>query len=108
MDYTPQTSEESFLVAVARGQLIGVEATTLKQEAVKAGFTTTVAPQAIQALLAEDKLGEALLRSIATFNEGLVGDPAAVAEALAVLRAVGLQDFARRASLQYLLLDQQA
>jgi hypothetical protein len=31
-----------------------------------------------------------------------------VAEALAVLRAVGLQDFARRASLQYLLLDQQA
>lgn len=105
LSYEPTTDAERFLVAVARGQLAEAAAQTRREQAVKAGFTTTVAPQNIQLLLAEDKLGEVLLRSIATFNEGLVGDPSAVAEAIAVLRAVGLQDIARRAALQYLLLD---
>ena len=108
LKYTPQNDRDRFLIALARGQLSNAKAKSIKQQAIKAGFTTTVAPQNIQALMQDGKLGEVLLRTIATFNEGLVEDPRAVSEALAILRAVGLQDFARRAALQYLLLDQTA
>ena len=53
----------------------------------------------------EDKLGEAILRAIALFNIGTDGDLKALTDALAFFRAIGLEDVARRASLQVLLLD---
>jgi hypothetical protein len=55
--------------------------------------------------LDEGKTGEALLRAIALFDAGADGDLRSVTDALAVLRAVGFEDVARRAALQLLLLD---
>ena len=54
------------------------------------------------------KLGEALLRAMAVFNEGAVSSPSDVRDALAFLRSVGLEDIARRLSLEYLLLSRQS
>lgn len=51
-------------------------------------------------------LGAALLETIALAHDGSGGDAAQLATALATLRALGLEDAARRAALQSLLLDQ--
>ena len=76
-----------------------------REQAVAAAFTSASMPEDIGALLAAGKLGEALLRTIVVFDEGLTGDPQQIGGALAVLRHVGLEDVARRAALQYLILD---
>lgn len=50
--------------------------------------------------------GEAILRTIATVQQGLDGDRIALRDGLATLRALGLEDVARRAALQYAILPQ--
>lgn len=73
---------------------------------IQSAFAPDTTPPATLLAMAEDgRLGEALLRAIALFNEGVQGDAKAAAEALALFRAVGLEDLARRAALQYLILD---
>ena len=52
----------------------------------------------------EGRTGEAILRTIATLQQGLDGDRMAFVDSIATLRALGLEDAARRISLQYLLL----
>jgi len=51
------------------------------------------------------QLGEALLATLAALHDGAGGDSRALREALGTLRALGLEDTARRAALQILLLD---
>ena len=54
--------------------------------------------------MAEDRLGEALLRTALMLEDGPGSDPQDIADALAFLRSIGLIDTARRAALQLLLL----
>lgn len=62
-------------------------------------------PQKISTMLARGQLGEAILHAMALMDDGAAGDLGALTEALATLRAVGLEDTARRAALQVALLD---
>ncbi|NDV01531.1 hypothetical protein [Pseudoroseicyclus tamaricis] len=103
--YEPQTEEERFLAAIARGDASAIAGDSPRQRAVVSAFTGLAPPEVLTGLVAEDRLGEALLRAIALFNEGLSGDPQAVAEALAFFRTVGLEDVARQTALQYLILE---
>ncbi|MEL6959329.1 MAG: hypothetical protein AAGL89_10305 [Pseudomonadota bacterium] len=57
------------------------------------------------ALSADGKLGEAVLRTLATVQQGLEGDRIALAQGIATLRALGLEDTARQTALQFYLLD---
>lgn len=103
---TAQTGADLFLVALARGDLSGQTPRGPRQTAVAQAFNGAVpVPAGLLDLAADGKLGEALLRAIALFNEGAGSDPEAVAEALAFFRSVALEDTARRAALQYLILD---
>lgn len=97
---------DPFLTTLARSR--PAESRTQTQEAIQAAFEGAPLPEMMQTLLDEGKTGEALLRAIALFDAGAQGDLRAVTDALAVLRAVGLDDLARRASLQLLLLDRGA
>ena len=54
------------------------------------------------ALIAEGRLGEAILSAAIQFDTA-GGDPGQMADALGTLRAVGLEDMARRAALQALI-----
>ena len=98
-----QTGFDPFLIAVARG--LPAEARTPRRQAVRAAFDQATPSPALQSLLDEGKLGEALLRAMALFDAGADGDLRSVTDALAVLRAVGFEDIARRAALQFLILD---
>jgi hypothetical protein len=104
----PADPDEALWQAVARGNMAGVTSVDPRAQAVIAGFGGAPVPEPMASQIRNNQLGEALLRAIASFNQGLGGDPAALTDAIAIFRAVGLEDVARRASLQYLILDRPA
>jgi hypothetical protein len=73
--------------------------------AIAAGFAATRPPARLAGLLEAGRLGEAILRAIALVNDGAAGDYAQLTDGLATLRLAGLEDTARRAALQILILD---
>lgn len=99
---------DPFLIALARGLPQDATATTAQEIAVRSAFDGALPSPAMQLLLTEGKIGEALLRAIAQFNEGYGGDLRSVTQSLALMRAVGLEDVARRAALQLMILDRAA
>jgi len=97
------------LVGVATGDMTDVaEPGTPAERAVFEAFTGAAPPDDLAAIVPEQRLGEALLRAIHLFDRGLQSDPALVRDALALFRSEGLEDVARRAALQYLILDRSA
>ncbi|TDK47416.1 hypothetical protein [Antarcticimicrobium luteum] len=94
-----------FLAALALGEPGGATATTDQARAIADGFAPGAAPpQALREALDAGQLGEVILRSIALFDSGARGNPADLTAALATLRHVGLEDTARRAALQLMLI----
>ena len=73
--------------------------------AIYAACTTAPPAPEQEALARNGNLGEALLQSLATFNAGFAGDMNALTDTLALWRLVGLENIARRAALQLLILD---
>jgi len=97
------SADMPFATAIATGQTEGVVATTTTQQEVLKGFTQ--APLTRDARLVKDeKLGQAILNAMFDIEQAKDGDVTHVADGLALLRAVGLEDYARRAALQVLLL----
>lgn len=99
------SARERLWSAVARGEVAGIEATDPASAAVLAGFGEARVPPALAEHIAAGRTGEAILRAMAAFHQGLDGDHRAVTEAISTLRALGLEDVARRAALHYLILD---
>ncbi len=109
----PATGFDKLLVAVARGMVTKdsaqeIGAGTARGERARAvvdGFTANGPPKRLAGLVAANRLGEAILRAITMLAEGSSGDLDRVTDALALLRAVGLEDVARRTALEFLILD---
>ncbi|AVO39163.1 hypothetical protein [Pukyongiella litopenaei] len=102
-DDSPATG---FLTALAEGDPGTVPAPDATAEAIAEGFAPGAKPPAeILHLLETHQLGAAILRAISLLDRGAEGDPTSLSGALATLRAVGLEDSARRAALQLMLLD---
>lgn len=94
------------LAAVARGLPPDAgRATGGDAEAAVLGVFAEAAPlpETVAARLAEGRVGEELLRALVRM--GASGDPRMLAEGLALLRHLGLEDIARRTALQALLLE---
>ncbi len=99
------TVGDPFLRALAQGQPQSASARSVTARAVQTGFGDAAVPERLARLAQNGQLGEALLRANAIFNAGVAGDTGALTDALAFLRSVGLEDVARRAALQLLILD---
>jgi putative component of toxin-antitoxin plasmid stabilization module len=56
-------------------------------------------------MLDEARVGEAILWGMARIARGVQGDLRGVTEGLALLRAAGMEDVARRTALQLMLLE---
>ncbi|HBZ44366.1 MAG TPA: hypothetical protein DEO85_10000 [Maritimibacter sp.] len=104
----PTTDLDRFLVALAQGTLAGVTAPDSATRAVADGFSQAPLPTDIAALLEENRLGEAILKALDRLASGLAGDLDDLANALAVLRRVGLETTARRVALEFLILERRA
>ncbi|WP_334061793.1 hypothetical protein [Limimaricola cinnabarinus] len=72
------------------------------------GFSDRAPPEALARMIEEDRLGEAILRATLLIDQGRAGDTGALSDGLATLRAVGMEEVARRIALQVLLLDRPA
>ncbi len=105
-----RTGERSFAAALARGEADAMRAAakTPLETAIARGFSAPALPTALEQLRIENKLGEVILRAAALYLAGQTGDPREAADAIATFRAVGLEDVARRAGLELLLLDRGA
>ena len=99
---------DPFLIGIARGTPQNLPANSPRALAVQEAFDSRPPPPELQSKVDEGKLGEALLRALALFEAGSEGDLRSVTDALSLLRAVGLEDVARRAALQLMILDRAA
>ena len=92
-----------FLAALAKGDPSEAPATRPTYPVLQEAFATDPIADLVD-MSANGQTGEAILRTIATVQQGLDGDRLALREGLATLRALGLEDVARRAALQYAIL----
>jgi len=100
-----QTREAAFLAALARGAPEDAPALDGRARAIADGFAATAQPpQELRQALDAGRLGEVILRTIVLFDSGARGNSADLTAALATLRAIGLEDTARRAGLQLMLI----
>ena len=103
-----QGSADQFLAALALGDPGSVPAPGGRALAIADGFAEEpLLPQRIDGALADGRLGEAILIAMQYFDRGATGNPTDLTAALATFRSVGLEDIARRAALQVMLLERQ-
>ncbi|WP_296761517.1 hypothetical protein [Sediminimonas sp.] len=94
----------AFLGGLARGTPALPQATGPLERAIARGFAADAAPESIASAAREARLGEAILTAMRQYEEGVQGNLSQVSESLATFRAAGLEDIARSAALQLLLL----
>ncbi|WP_371153786.1 hypothetical protein [Jannaschia sp. 2305UL9-9] len=99
---SPLQPHDAFAVAIASGDFDAPPPPGVLPQAISDGLTGT-APDRLLDLAANGRLGEALLIAGVLLAEGAESDPQDIADAIALFRAVGLQDAARQISLQLLL-----
>ncbi len=105
LEADPTGAMDRFLAGVAQGNVAGLTPPTDAARAVADGFSATAIPGRYADLVDGDRLGEAILAAISDFTVGTRGDFDEVADALALFRAIGLEDVARRAALDFLILE---
>jgi len=100
--------ERAFLAGIATGSAPERVPRGLPHaEAIAAAFRGAEPPEELQTQLDEGRLGEVILRAMALFSSGAAGNGDDLTDALALFRTVGLEDTARRAALQLILLEQE-
>ncbi len=101
--HAPSKSQQ-FLIGLSQGVPDAALATTGTARAIAAAFNMVRPAPSHEALLSEGKLGQAILMAAAQLDPAKVGRFKDITLGLATLRAVGLEDTARRAALQLLIL----
>jgi hypothetical protein len=99
----PQSPRERFLFAIARGRSAPPAPDDAMTRMIADVFASTDMPERYARMVAEDRIGEALLRAALVLSD--LGDLDDMQDALALFRALGLETVARRTALQLLLLD---
>jgi len=95
-----------FLGALARGVAPDPDAARLPYaEDIARGFSDATVPGVLAEQLQEGRLGEVILRAMALFASGAAGNGQDLTDALATMRALGLEDSARRAALELVILE---
>ncbi|WP_284261070.1 hypothetical protein [Roseicyclus amphidinii] len=105
MAAVPQSEAEGFAFALARGLPATPPAgASLTMLAAARAFDAEPPAHRYAWFVQNDRLGEALLRAALVLSDP-ERDPGDITDALALYRAVGLEDVARRAALQLVLLE---
>jgi hypothetical protein len=101
----PVDGGERFLIGLAKGNIAGLAAPDSLGRAIAPAFLAPAPGLPAQALVKDGRIGEALLIAIDQIGSGLRGNLPSVTEGLSLLRAVGLEDAARRTALELMLLE---
>jgi len=103
--FKPETDRDRFLKGLATGNVSGLVAPATLGEAIAGAFLSPMPDGPLKDLLADKKLGEAILRAMLLLKDEAFADPGDIRAALSTLRAVGLEEEARRIALQLLILE---
>ncbi len=107
----PADPQLAFAAALALGAPAGLDPPALPGadraagQAIAAAFLEKLPDSPLTVLLSEGRLGEAILKAMLLLKEGSLADPGDIRAALALFRAVGLEDIARRTAIQLVLLE---
>lgn len=101
----PLSRSETLLRHIALGNSGDLPAISAAGLAVQDGFSDAPDSEAVSQILRRNRPGEAILQAAALITEGARGDRGDVARGLRILRHMGLEDTARRAALQFLILE---
>lgn len=94
---------------IARGAVAGSRPSSPLEAAIFDAFKADAEPRTdLIALAQQDRLGESILRCLGLLHAAANGDLRALRDALATLRALGLEGTSRKAALQILLLEGQS
>jgi hypothetical protein len=104
-DAASQLPRDLFAQSIARGVPGEPRGLGPLGEVIAAGFAMAETPEPFAGLLAQNRLGEALLLALFLLRDGAQSDPGDVAAALALLRTQGLEAVARQTALQLLLME---
>lgn len=102
----PINDEERFLAALARGEPQSAPTRDPLSRAIARAFNDSKVPTPLAPAISQGKLGEAILMAMSLFSSGVEGNFGDIENALKGFRAMGLEDTARRAGLQLMLLNQ--
>jgi hypothetical protein len=91
---------------IALGEVKPGRPADIIQGAIYDAFAGAAARADLVAMVKQGRLGESILEVLSLLHTGARGNDKALRDALATLRALGLEDTARRAALQTLLLEQ--
>ena len=91
---------------IAMGEVKPGRPADIIQGAVYDAFAGAAPRADLLAMVKQGRLGESILEVLSLLHTGTRGNDKALRDALATLRALGLEDTARRAALQTLLLEQ--
>ncbi|HBU53246.1 MAG TPA: hypothetical protein DEB51_00315, partial [Sulfitobacter sp.] len=94
-----------FLSQIARGEAPKTTPDIPHAQGISSAFTTPTPRKGLVEMAQNGQLGSAILHTIALLEDGARGDTAALRDAISTLRALGLEDAARRAALQTSLLE---
>jgi hypothetical protein len=100
----PQSDEERFLFAIARGLVPETSLRGAFPQMVAIAFASVALPDRYQRMIRDERFGEALLRAALVLSSG-DGDMDDMGDALQLLRYLGLESTARRAALQLMILE---
>ncbi|WP_259986856.1 hypothetical protein [Sulfitobacter sp. S190] len=105
---TAPDGRQPFARALARGETLATPPRGALQRAIHDAFANPTPRQDLLAMPQQRKTGMAMLEALNLLHEGGRGDSRSLRDALSTLRALGLEDTARRAALQILLSGEQA
>jgi hypothetical protein len=101
----PADTTEAFLIGIARGQLGDTPAPDSLGRTIAPAFIKPAPSPEAMGLIADRRIGEAIMTAIDQIDNGLRGNPEDVTEGLSLLRVLGLEDAARRTALELMLLE---
>lgn len=101
--YPVTAAQYPFRTAVAAGEVDLKLAKSPLEVAIARGFSPNSGDSALVKTAQDGKLGMALLHNLSALHAGTQGDMGQLSKSLGTLRALGLEDVARRASLQLLI-----
>lgn len=101
----PNSAEDAFLVALAQGRLDESVAPNSVGRIIASAFLAPEPPESGTRLINENRRGEAILVAMNEMERGAEGDVNGISRGIALLLELGLDDVARRAALQLMILD---
>ena len=98
-------ADDRFLLALATGSGSASPGTSLLNQSVLRGLVALSPGATFEALIEDDRKGEALFRALGHLKRGAAGNPRATQQSLALLRTLGLEELARQVAVELILMD---